>query len=40
MVPRGGLDWRARRARRSGRVPDGVLREVLAKIEVLVGADD
>jgi mRNA interferase MazF len=32
------LDWRARRAKRQGRVPDAVLAEVRAKIRALIGA--
>jgi mRNA interferase MazF len=32
------LDWRARRATRSGRVSDAVLSEVRAKIRALIGA--
>jgi mRNA interferase MazF len=31
------LDWRARRARRKGRVSEAVLAEVRAKIRVLIG---
>ncbi len=31
------LDWRARQAKRLGVVPTGVMEEVLAKIQVLVG---
>ena len=31
------LDWRARRARRRGRVPDRVLEEVRAKLATLLG---
>ena len=32
------LDWRARRAKRKGRVSDAVLAEVRAKIRALIGA--
>lgn len=32
------LDWRARGAKRKGRVPDAVLEEVRAKIRALIGA--
>ena len=31
------LDWRARRAKRGGRVPDHVLAEVRAKLAALIG---
>lgn len=31
------LDWRARRARRKGRVPPAILEEVQAKIRALLG---
>ena len=33
------LDWRSRKASRIGAVPDAVLRDVLAKISVLVAGD-
>jgi mRNA interferase MazF len=32
------FDWRARGAKRTGRVPDGVLAEVRAKLRPLIGA--
>ena len=32
------VDWRARRAKRKGRVPEGVLIEIRAKICALIGA--